>query len=136
MISVGDVLSEFWTSFFHLPTVDTSVTVIMVMPGSLPTVDTSVTVIMVMPGSLPTVVEIRAVVDSTHRVLLASNTHCDMCVPLEMQSMNMKPTEKQQIITDAHSVRMFNYQLFFIMFSLTTGRYRLFLGDSTDVIAD
>ena len=57
----------------------------------------------VMPGSLPSVVEVRAVVDSTHSVLLASNTHCDMCVPLEMQSMNMKPVEKQQIITDAQS---------------------------------
>ena len=60
----------------------------------------------VMPGSLPSVVEVWAVVDSTHSVLLALNTHCDMCVPLEMQSTNMKPIEKQQIIIDEHSVRI------------------------------
>ena len=68
--------------------------------------DASVTVIMVMPGSLPPVVKVWAVVYLTHRVLLASNTHCDMCVPLEMQSMDIKPVQKKQIITDAHSVRI------------------------------
>ena len=78
---------------------DASVSVIVVgaVGGLVGTVST------VMPGSLSSVVEVRAVVDSTHRVLLASNTHCDMCVPLEMQSTNMKPTEKQQIITDGQS---------------------------------
>lgn len=51
----------------------------------------------VMPVSLPSVVGVRAVVGSGHRVLLASNTHCFMCVPLEIHSMNMKPMGKKQI---------------------------------------
>ena len=88
--------------FLYLPSVDASVSVIMVgvVGGLVGTVST------VTPGSLSTVVEVRFVVVSSHRVLLASDTHCDMCVPLEMQSTNMKPTEKQQIITDAQSFRI------------------------------
>lgn len=44
--------------------------------------------------SLPSVAVIEVVVGL--RVLLASNTHCDMCIPLlQVQSINMKPTGKK-----------------------------------------
>ena len=40
---------------------------------------------------------VGAVVGLIHSVLLASNTHSDMCVPLgKVQSMNMKPMNKER----------------------------------------
>lgn len=55
----------------------------------------------VMPDSLPSgndAVFVGEAVVSIHRVLLAANTHCDMCVPLaEVQLMKMKPARQRPI---------------------------------------